>query len=96
MINGWNEALNIVNGTRRMFSYVSPERFAGAKPPATAGAYVDALAQRLVHQKLSAKERAALLSIAGVAANAKVDASLNGALTTVVRALLASPQHHLR
>ncbi|GAA1892429.1 DUF1800 domain-containing protein [Asanoa iriomotensis] len=96
MINGWNEALDIVNGNRRMFSYVTPEKFAGAKPPATAGAYVDALAKRLVHQTLSAKEKAALLGIAGVAANAKVDASLNGALTSVVRALLASPQHHLR
>ncbi|MEV0720802.1 DUF1800 domain-containing protein, partial [Asanoa sp. NPDC050611] len=96
MINGWNEALDIVNGNRRMFSYVDPAKFAGATPPATAGAYVDALAKRIVHQKLSAKEKAALLSIAGVDAGAKVDASLGGALTSVVRALLASPQHHLR
>ncbi|GIF76950.1 DUF1800 domain-containing protein [Asanoa siamensis] len=96
MINGWNEALDIVNGNRRMFSYLKPERFAGAKPPATAGAYVDALAKRLVHQTLTAKEKAAVLGIAGVAAGATVDASLGGALTSVVRALLASPQHHLR
>ena len=65
MINGWNEALDIVNGNRRMFSYLKPEQFAGAKPPATAGAYVDALAKRLVHQTLSAKEKAAILGIAG-------------------------------
>jgi len=96
MINGWNEALDVVNGNRRMFSYLKPEQFAGSKPPATAGAYVDALAKRLVHQTLSAKEKAAILGIAGVAANTKVDASFNGALTSVVRALLASPQHHLR
>ncbi len=96
MINGWNEALDIVNGNRRMFSYLKPEQFAGAKPPATAGAYVDALAKRLVHQSLSAKEKAAILGIAGVTASTKVDASFNGALTSVVRALLASPQHHLR
>jgi len=96
MINGWNEAMSIVNGSRRMFSYLKPEQFAGTKPPATAGAYVDALAKRLVHQTLSAREKAAILQIAGVDADARVDASFNGALTSVVRALLASPQHHLR
>ncbi|MDG4827281.1 DUF1800 domain-containing protein [Asanoa sp. WMMD1127] len=96
MINGWNEALDIINGNRRQFSYVDPEKFAGSKPPATAGAFVDALAKRLVHQTLSAKEKAAVLAIAGVSAGTRVDASFNGALTSIVRALLASPQHHLR
>ncbi|MFC4105645.1 DUF1800 domain-containing protein [Micromonospora zhanjiangensis] len=95
MINGWNEAGALVAGSRRQFSYAKPERLV-SKPPATAGAYVDALAVRLVHQKLTAKEKALILGIAGVPAGATVDATFNGAVTAIARALLASPQHHLR
>ncbi|WBB79823.1 DUF1800 family protein [Micromonospora sp. WMMD882] len=95
MVNGWNEVGDIVNGYRKAFSYVKPERLV-AKPPATAGAYVDALAQRLVHQKLTAKEKTLILGVAGVSASTKVDATFNGAVTAVARAILASPQHHLR
>ncbi|MGN9804379.1 DUF1800 domain-containing protein [Micromonospora sp. L32] len=95
MVNGWNEAGDLLNGHRTEFTYTSAENLV-AKPPATAGAYVDALAQRLVHQKLSAKEKALILGVAGVPAGAKVDATFNGAVTAVARAILASPQHHLR
>ena len=79
-------------------SYVNPALSTKlvAKPPATAGAYVDALAQRLVHQKLSAKEKKLVLAVAGVAESAKVDATFNGAIAAVARTILASPQHHLR
>ncbi|MEV1330696.1 DUF1800 family protein [Micromonospora costi] len=95
MVNGWNEAGELVAGYRTQFTYVKPERLV-AKPPATAGAYLDALAMRLVHQKLTAREKSLILGIAGVAASAKVDATFNGAVTAVARAILASPQHHLR
>jgi uncharacterized protein (DUF1800 family) len=95
MVNGWNEAGALIAGSRKMFSYVKPEQLVG-KAPATAGAYVDALAVRLVHQKLTAREKALILGIAGVPAGAKVDAMFNGAITAIARALLASPQHHLR
>ncbi|MGK5442874.1 DUF1800 domain-containing protein [Micromonospora sp. URMC 105] len=95
MVNGWNEAADLLNGYRTEFTYTSADKLV-AKPPATAGAYVDALAQRLVHQKLSAKEKALILGVAGVPAGAKVDATFNGAVTAVARAILASPQHHLR
>jgi hypothetical protein len=57
---------------------------------------VDALAQRLVQQKLSAKEKKLVLAVAGVAESAKVDATFNGAIAAVARTILASPQHHLR
>ena len=67
-----------------------------ARPPATAGAYVDALALRLVGQKLSARERSLVLGVAGVSAGDRVDATFDGAVTAVARAILASPQHHLR
>jgi uncharacterized protein (DUF1800 family) len=96
MINGWNEANDILHGNHRMFSYTVPEKLAGAKPPATAGAYLDALSKKLVHQKLSAREKTQVLGIAGVAAGARVDATFNGAVGAIARALLASPQHHLR
>ncbi|MBQ0905162.1 DUF1800 domain-containing protein [Micromonospora sp. U21] len=95
MVNGWNEAGEILAGYRTAFTYTAPEKLV-AKPPATAGAYVDALAQRLVNQKLSAREKNLILGVAGLPASAKVDATFNGAITAVARAILASPQHHLR
>ncbi|MFF5055325.1 DUF1800 domain-containing protein [Micromonospora sp. NPDC000663] len=95
MLNGWNEAGELLAGYRTVFTYTAPEKLI-AKPPATAGAYVDALSLRLVGQKLSTREKNLILGVAGVAATAKVDATFNGAITAVARAILASPQHHLR
>ncbi|MET7709306.1 DUF1800 family protein [Micromonospora sp. NPDC005413] len=95
MVNGWNEAGEILAGYRTAFTYTPPEKLIG-KPPATAGAYVDALSLRLVGQKLSTREKNLILGVAGVPATAKVDATFNGAITAVARAILASPQHHLR
>ncbi|WFE57343.1 DUF1800 domain-containing protein [Micromonospora sp. WMMD712] len=95
MVNGWNEAGELLGGRRTQFTYTPPEKLV-AKPPATAGAYVDALAQRLVHQKLSARERELILDVAGVSAGTRVDATFDGAVAAVARAILASPQHHLR
>ncbi|WP_320066827.1 DUF1800 domain-containing protein [Micromonospora sp. RTGN7] len=95
MVNGWNEAGELIGGGRTQFTYTKPEKLV-ARPPATAGAYVDALALRLVHQKLSARERELILDVAGVSASTRVDATFNGAVAAVARAILASPQHHLR
>ncbi|MFE7870727.1 DUF1800 domain-containing protein [Micromonospora humida] len=95
MVNGWNEAADLIAGNRTQFTYTRPEKLV-AKPPTTAGAYVDALALRLVHQKLSTRERNLILGVAGVSATARVDATFNGAIAAVARAILASPQHHLR
>ncbi|RKN50962.1 DUF1800 domain-containing protein [Micromonospora endolithica] len=95
MVNGWNEAGEIIAGYRTHFTHTKAEKLV-AKPPATAGAYVDALSLRLVGQKLSAKEKALILGVAGVASGARVDATFNGAVAAVARAILASPQHHLR
>ncbi|MGS2615988.1 DUF1800 domain-containing protein [Micromonospora sp. LZ34] len=95
MVNGWNEAGDLLAGYRTEFTYTRPEKLV-ARPPATAGAYVDALAKRLVQQKLSAREKALILGVAGVSASTRVDATFNGAVAAVARAILASPQHHLR
>ncbi len=96
MVNMWNEALSIIDGRRGMFTYVSPDKLLGTAPPATAGAYVDALAKRLVHQSFTARERDLILEVAGVTASTAVDATFNGAIRAVARAILASPHHHLR
>jgi uncharacterized protein (DUF1800 family) len=96
MVNGWNEAYNILSGNRPMFTYVNPSQLVGATTPATAGAYVDALAQRLVHQALTPAQKAAVLEVAGVADASTVDGTFNGAIRAVARTILASPQHHLR
>ncbi len=96
MVNMWNEALSIIDGRRGMFTYVSPDKLLGTAPPATAGAYVDALAKRLVHQSFTARERDLILGVAGVTAGTAVDATFNGAIRAVARAILASPHHHLR
>jgi uncharacterized protein (DUF1800 family) len=95
MVSGWNEAHDVINGNRKVFSYTKPEKLVGTAP-ATAGAYLDALAKRLVHQTLTAREKSLILGIAGVSAGASVDATFNGAITAIARVLLASPQHHLR
>jgi uncharacterized protein (DUF1800 family) len=97
MINGWNEAVDAIEGKRREFSYVAPNQLV-SKPPATAGAYLDALSTRLVHQTFTAKEKDAILKVAGanVTSGTRVDANFNGAIVAIVRTILASPQHHLR
>jgi uncharacterized protein (DUF1800 family) len=96
LVNGWNEAYNILSANRPMFTYVKPEELVGPTPPTTAGAYVDALAQRLVHQALTPAQRDLVLGVAGVPATSTVDATFNGAIKAVARTILASPQHHLR
>ncbi|TCB96443.1 DUF1800 family protein [Micromonospora zingiberis] len=95
MVNGWNEANELLAAYRTTFTFTRPEKLV-TNPPATAGAYVDALARRLVRQKLTDKERALVLDVAGVSAGTRVDATFDGAITAVARAILASPQHHLR
>ncbi len=96
MIKCWNEANDAIEGRRRMFTYVKPEQLVGTTPPATAGAYLDALSKRLINVIFNDNQKAALLSIAGVQANTPVNATFNGAITAVVRGILATPHHHLR
>jgi uncharacterized protein (DUF1800 family) len=96
LVDMWNEAFNIIDGSRKMFTYVNPEQLLGTTPPATAGAYVDALTQRLVGATFSPQARDLVLSVADVKADAPVNPAFNGAIRAVARTILASPQHHLR
>jgi uncharacterized protein (DUF1800 family) len=96
MIKCWNEAYDAIEGRRRMFTYVKPEQLVGTTPPATAGAYLDALSKRLINVIFNDSQKAAILSIAGAQANTPVDARFNGAITDIARAIFATPHHHLR
>jgi uncharacterized protein (DUF1800 family) len=96
LIRLWNEAYNILTGSRKMFTYVPPERLVGPKPPTTAGDYVEMLARNLVSRPLRPRERDVLLGLAGLESTTPVNATLNGAVHAVARALLSSPLHHLR
>ena len=95
LVGLWNEALTAIEGGRPGFSYPRKEQLV-ARAPTTAAAYLDALALRLVHQTPTARQRDLILGIAGLAPAARVDATFNGAIAAVARALLASPMHHLR
>ncbi|GLI03017.1 DUF1800 domain-containing protein [Phytohabitans aurantiacus] len=95
IVNCWNEAGDAIVGRRSMFTYVKPEQLAGATP-ATAGPYLEALTKRLVFQSISIRERVLILGIAGLTPDTPVDPTLNGAIVPIARAILASPQHHLR
>jgi len=95
MIEEWNEARSLVAGGRKGFTFVKPDALL-AEPPSTAGEFVDALSVRLVGQKLPAKDRAAVLSVSGLTADTAVDATFNGAVTAVARAILASPYHSFK
>jgi uncharacterized protein (DUF1800 family) len=95
IVGCWNEAGDAIVGQRAMFTYVKPEQLAGAAP-ATAGPYLEALAKRLVFQPVSIRERVLILGIAGLTPDTPVDPTLNGAIVPIARAILASPQHHLR
>ncbi|MEV4612439.1 DUF1800 domain-containing protein [Kitasatospora sp. NPDC049258] len=96
MVSQWNEAGEVLAGARKEFRCTKPEELLAGQPPATAGAYLDALAERLVFGRLRTGDRAAVLRIAGVAEGDHVDASFNGSITAVARTILASPQHTLK
>ncbi|GAA0737839.1 DUF1800 domain-containing protein [Dactylosporangium roseum] len=97
MVNQWNDAYNAVVGNRRQFTWQKPEAIV-AEPPNTAGAYLDALSKKLINVTLDNTRKTAILKIAGpnVTASTPVDATFNGAIAAVVRALFTTPHHYLR
>ncbi|WP_433076216.1 DUF1800 domain-containing protein [Dactylosporangium sp. CA-052675] len=97
----WNAHLNIAAGwypkqlarPASMLAYLVP------KLPATHGAFVDALAGRLVGQPLAPAHSAALLSFLGKAASAPLkatDAAATGRLPHLIALILDSPYHLYR
>jgi hypothetical protein len=61
MLEAWNSHRAIVQGWHKGLTYPKPEQLLAARP-ATAGAYLDALAERLLFQPVTAEQRQALLT----------------------------------
>jgi uncharacterized protein (DUF1800 family) len=97
MVNQWNDAYTAVTGGRRQFTWQKPEALI-AGPPTTAGPYLDALTKKLINVTLDETRRTAILHIVSptMTATTPVDATFNGAIAAVVRAIFATPHHHLR
>jgi len=97
MVNQWNDAYTVITGGRRQFTWQKPEAII-ANPPATAGAYLDALTKKLINVTLDNDRKTAILHIVSptTTASTPVDATFNGAIAAVVRAIFATPHHHLR
>jgi uncharacterized protein (DUF1800 family) len=97
MVNQWNDAYNAVTGGRKQFTWQKPEALIPS-PPTTAGPYLDALTKKLINVTLDATRKTAILHIVSptMTATTPVDATFNGGIAAVVRAIFATPHHHLR
>jgi uncharacterized protein (DUF1800 family) len=95
-LGAWNAHRALVHGYHEGLTYVAAETLAPGKP-ATVGAYIDALAQRLLLQPLQPKHRTALLTFLGYKDNTKVKTpSLGGKVDQLVPLMLDSIYHTLR
>jgi uncharacterized protein DUF1800 len=91
----WNSHRAVVQGWYKGLAYPRPEQLVSSRP-ATTGAYLDALAARLLYQPLRAGERAALLKFLGAGEGSRADATLGGKLPHLAPLLLDSIYHALR
>jgi uncharacterized protein (DUF1800 family) len=92
----WNSHRAMVQGWHKGITYPKPETFVGLKPT-TVGAYLDTVAQRLVHQPMQAAHKQALLTFLGAKETTKVkDVRLGGKIEQVVPLILDSVYHTLR
>jgi uncharacterized protein (DUF1800 family) len=96
MLGAWNSHRALVQGWHKGLAYPKLEGLVGRRP-ATMGAYLDALAERLVFQSLGSRERAALLRFLDATEGTRVrGASLGGRLGHLAPLLLDSVYHALR
>jgi hypothetical protein len=92
----WNAHRALVQAWHKGLSYPKPSGLVG-KRPATVGAYLDQLAQRLLFQPLAVKDRQALLAFLGAKNASKVrNATLGGRIDHLAPLLLDSVYHALR
>ncbi|HWB36718.1 MAG TPA: DUF1800 domain-containing protein, partial [Rugosimonospora sp.] len=92
----WNSHRSLAQGQAKGLTYAKLETLVPT-PPATVGAYLDALAVRLVGQPMRDSDRAALLTFLGLAGNAAVPgATLGNKIQYVVPLILDSVYHALR
>ncbi len=96
MLGLWNSHRSWAQAQTKGLTYPKLTALVGT-PPATTGAYLDALAVRLVGQPMRAADRAALLTFLGVPESAPVKSpDLGGKLQYVVPLILDSVYHALR
>jgi uncharacterized protein (DUF1800 family) len=92
----WNSHRALTQGWQEGLSYPAPESLAG-DPPATAGAYLDRLAERLLFQPVLGRHRRALLDLLDAGPDTPTDqAGLAGRAGQLVPVLLDSAYHALR
>lgn len=92
----WNSHRALLQGWNQGLDYADASSFVGSKP-ATVGAYLDTLAQRLVFQKLPQPHRQALLTFLGAKETTTVkDTRLGGKIDHLAPLLLDSVYHALR
>jgi uncharacterized protein (DUF1800 family) len=96
MLGVWNMHRTLVQGGIKGFGFTKPEQLLPAVP-ATVGGYLDALAQRLLFQPLSAAQRQTMLAFLGVAETAAPkNPTLDGKLAHLAPLFLDSIYHALR
>jgi uncharacterized protein (DUF1800 family) len=92
----WNSHRALAHGWHDGLSYPSPESLV-ADPPATAGGYLAALAQRLLFQPLEARHHRALLELVDAGEDTPTgQAGLDRSARLLVPVLLDSAYHALR
>ena len=92
----WNAHRALIQGWHEGLGYPPPETYVGLKPT-TYGRYLDNVALRLVHQKMSTPHKQAVLKFLGVKDNTKVkDVRLGGLIDNVIPLILDSVYHALR
>lgn len=75
MLQLWNRHRGLVQGWSKNLVHTKPEQLLGGAAPAGAAAYVDALSERLVQQRLRPAHRAALLEFLGKEAGSTASAT---------------------
>jgi len=96
MLGIWNSHRALVQGWHKGVVYTKPEYFATPRP-ATIGPYLDALAQRLLFEKLAPREKNAMLAFLGLKDASKVpNSTLGGKVQHLVPLVLDSVYHALR
>ncbi|HEY3008473.1 MAG TPA: DUF1800 domain-containing protein [Micromonosporaceae bacterium] len=96
MLGAWNSHRALVQGWHKGLAYPKLEGLVGRRP-STTGAYLDALAERLVFQPLAGRDRAALLRFLDAKEGTRVRGpSLGGRLGHLTPLLFDSVYHALR
>jgi uncharacterized protein (DUF1800 family) len=97
MLGTWNAHRTIVQGRVKGVQYPPPEQLIGGNGSTTMSGFLDAIAQRLVFQPLTAPQKEAVLTYLGMPGDARVpDPGLGGRIGQLAPLFLDSVYHGLR